>query len=154
MPDSNYAKIRFRARSTLVAESRVCSGCRTCETICSLVHEGRIDLAKSRIHLKSNAFKGSFIPLVCRQCADAPCYYACPEDAIRIDDKDGTVNILEDRCTGCRACESACPYQMIQFDEEKNSAYKCDFCKGDPQCVKWCPMNALGTSTFGGSIPK
>ena len=154
MVDKNYSKIHFRERKTLVVESKICAGCRTCETICSMTHEGVIDLEKSRIDLKSNAFKGSFIPLVCRQCADAPCYYACPEDAIHIQDGDGTVRIREEKCTGCRACEPACPYHMIRFNEEKNVAFKCDFCEGDPECVKWCPMNALGTAEFGGSIPK
>ena len=154
MVEANYSKIRFRKRKTLVVESKVCSGCRTCETICAITHEGCIDLEKSRIDLKSNAFKGSFIPRICRQCADAPCYYACPESAIQIADGDGTVRIIEEKCTGCRSCESACPYQMIRFDGKKDVAFKCDFCNGTPQCVAWCPMNALGTATFGGPIPK
>ena len=113
MVERNYSKIRFRKRKTLVAESKVCAGCRTCETICSLTHEGCIDLEKSRINLKSNAFRGSFIPLVCRQCADAPCYYACPEDAIRIEE-DRTI-ILEEKCIGCGLCVSTCPTESISM---------------------------------------
>jgi len=122
--------------------------------ICSLTHEGCVDPEKSRILLKSNAFKGSFIPVVCRHCSDAPCYYACPEDAIEIDAVDGTVKIREEKCTGCRSCETACPYKVIGFDTDRQKAFKCDLCGGDPQCVDWCPMNALGIVSFKGKIPK
>jgi Fe-S-cluster-containing hydrogenase component 2 len=58
MPDLNFSKIRFRDRNALTAEAKVCAGCRTCEVICSLTHQGCVDLEKSRILLKSNAFKG------------------------------------------------------------------------------------------------
>jgi Fe-S-cluster-containing hydrogenase component 2 len=37
---------------------------------------------------------------------------------------------------------------MIVFDEEQKKAFKCDFCGGNPQCVKICPMHALGIVSF------
>jgi len=149
-----FSKILFRERKTVSVDPKVCAGCRTCEVICSLSHVGSVDLERSRIYLRSNPFKGSFIPMVCHQCSDAPCYYACPESAIEIEACYGTVLINEERCNGCRACEEACPFKVIRFDEEKNRVFKCDFCDGDPECVKWCPMNALGITEFRGVIPK
>jgi carbon-monoxide dehydrogenase iron sulfur subunit len=149
-----FIDVHFRKRKALSANPKTCSGCRTCETICSLSHEGMVDLERSRIYIKANPFKGSFVPMVCHQCSDAPCYYACPESAIEIEGYNGTVVIHQEKCTGCHACEKACPFKVIRFDEERKKAFKCDFCHGDPECVKWCPVNALGTTQYGGEIPK
>ncbi len=153
-PSQELSKILFRKRRALSADSKVCAGCRTCEVICSLSHEGSVDLERSRIHIQSNPFKGSFIPMICHQCADAPCYEACPESAIEIQALSGSVSIREKRCTGCRACEKACPFHAIRFDPDKNRVFKCDLCHGNPACVDWCPVNALGITEFGGTIPK
>lgn len=152
--DLGFSEIHFRRRRSLSADAKVCSGCRTCEVICSLIHEGLVDTERSRILIKSNVFKGSFIPAFCHQCSDVPCYYACPESAIEIESLLGTVTIHEEKCTGCQTCQESCPFGAIHFDREKNKAFKCDFCQGDPECVKWCPTNALGTTQFGGEIPK
>jgi anaerobic carbon-monoxide dehydrogenase iron sulfur subunit len=122
--------------------------------ICSLSHEGSVDLERSRIRIKSNSFKGSFIPIICHQCADAPCHGACPESAIEIEAVSGLVSIREERCTGCRACEKACSFHAIRFDPDKKRVFKCDLCRGEPACVNWCPVNALGITEFGGTIPK
>ncbi len=147
-----FSEVHFRKRRALAADPKNCSGCRNCELICSLDHEGLIDPERARIFIKSNPLKGSFIPIVCRQCSDAPCFYTCPESAIEIDKVLGIVKIRRDRCTGCRACERICPYHVIRFDPEKNIAMKCDLCNGNPQCVKWCPVNALGVVEFGKGV--
>ena len=148
----SYTELHFRKRKSLSADSKVCAGCRTCEIICSLSHEGSIDIEKSRIIISSNSFKGSFTPRFCHQCSDFPCFYACPESAIRIDPDLGIVLIDEKKCVGCRECEKACPFKIIRYDEQKEKVFKCDFCNGDPECVRWCPVNALGIIKFGGDI--
>jgi carbon-monoxide dehydrogenase iron sulfur subunit len=153
-PRQEFSKILFRKRKTLSADPKVCAGCRTCEVICSLSHELSVDLERSRIYLRSDPFKGSFIPMICHQCADVPCYEACLESAIEIETVSGVVSIHEEKCTGCRACEEACPFKAIRFNQDKNRVFKCDLCRGDPECVNWCPMNALGITEFGGTIPK
>lgn len=152
--DLEFTEVHFRKRRALSADPKTCSGCRTCEVICSLSHEGSVDLERSRIFIKSNPFKGSYLPMVCHQCSDAPCYYACSESAIEIEGSNGTVVIDQEKCTGCRSCEEACPFKAIRFDAEKNKASKCDFCHGDPECVQWCPVNALGVTQFGGGVAK
>jgi Fe-S-cluster-containing hydrogenase component 2 len=148
--DREFSKIQFRKRTAVSGDPKVCAGCRTCEVICSLSHEGFVDPERSRLYIKSNAFKASYIPMVCHQCSDVPCYYACPESAIEIEERYGTALIDGERCTGCRACEEACPFRVIRFDLEKKKAFKCDLCQGNPECVRWCPMNALGITHFGG----
>lgn len=144
------SKIYFRHRKTVYANPSTCSGCRICQMICSLTHEDVIDFERSRILVRSNFFDGTSTIIVCHQCHDAPCYYACPESAIEFDHANGTVVINEERCNGCRLCEKACRYNAILFFEEDGKAYKCDFCEGNPECVNWCPMNSLGISVFGG----
>ena len=52
-------------------------------------------------------------------------------------------SINEELCSGCRVCESLCPYKAISFDEEKkvcgvNEA----LCKGCGACVAACPSGA------------
>ena len=116
--------------------------------------EGAVDLERSRIYVKANPFNGSFVPIVCHQCPDAPCYFACPESAIEIEGTLGAVLINEEKCTGCRLCGEACPFNVIRFREDTSKAFKCDLCQGDPECVKWCPMNALGITEFGGEVSK
>jgi len=143
-------KIYFRRRESLVANPQSCSGCRICQMICSLTHESAIDNERSRIQVTTNPFRGSSTIIFCRQCHDAPCYYACPESAIDLDQTNGAVVINQELCNGCRKCEEACPFNAILFSEGR--AYKCDLCGGDPECVKWCPMNSLGISVFGGGL--
>jgi len=152
--DLEFREIRFRKRKALIGDAKICSGCRTCEMICSLHHERVISPEQSRIYIKSNSFKGSYLPTYCHQCSDAPCFYACPESAIKIEKSNGTVLIDEEKCSGCRLCEEACTFRVIRFNHERNRPFKCDLCSGVPQCVDWCPMNALGVAEFGGEVPK
>jgi Fe-S-cluster-containing dehydrogenase component len=120
--------------------------------ICSLKHDDLIDLEMSRIRVISDSFRGVSKIIVCAQCHDAPCYYACPESAIEFNQSNGSVLINKERCNGCRSCEMACPYNAILFSFNDNKAYKCELCGGEPECVKWCPMNSLGVSIFGGEL--
>ena len=46
------------------------------------------------------------------------------------------------KCNGCGDCVTACPYGMIELDDE-NLAYKCDYCSGDPACIKECEPGAI-----------
>ncbi|MFP4170042.1 MAG: 4Fe-4S dicluster domain-containing protein [Methanomassiliicoccales archaeon] len=124
----------------LVSYPENCTGCRFCQTICSLYHEGVVNLEKARLRVERPNIMHD-IPLVCTQCItceDDCCVDACPEGAISL--QDGVVTVDEERCDGCMACVSACPYGVIWVDEV---AKKCDLCGGDPMCVKFCPTGAL-----------
>ena len=146
------SKILFRKRKTVIPNPESCSGCRICQMICSLTHEGAIDIEQSRIQVSSDPFKGISTIIVCSQCHNAPCYYACPESAIKFAQTNGSVVIDKERCNGCRLCEKACTFNAIQVSKKDHKAYKCDLCNGNPECVKWCPMNSLGTSMYGGEL--
>ena len=149
---TEQSRIFFRKRETVTANPDSCSGCSICQMICSLTHTGAIDIERSRISVTIDPFKGASEIVVCNQCHDAPCYYACPQSAIKFDQTNGTVVIAEKRCKGCRSCIDACPFNAILFSDEARKAYKCDLCGGNPECVRWCPMNSLGIAMFGGEL--
>ena len=68
---------------------------------------------------------------------------ACPVDAIVINAKTGSKDIIEDRCVGCKVCTIACPFGAINYDPDSGVVSKCDLCGGEPMCVEACPTTAL-----------
>lgn len=148
MTNLAFTAMNTRLRQSLVANPSACTGCRTCETACSLVKTGEISPDLARLHIDRDPFEGRFIPKVCHQCSIPYCLNACPVEAIGISERDGVVLINKEGCNGCGLCREACPYGMILLGEEEKKAAKCDLCGGNPQCVKACPMNALGIASF------
>ena len=126
-----------------------CIGCRSCELACALENDGIMATGSSRIAVITFMESGAYglpyhFPTTCRQCADAPCLAACPENAILRDRSSGNVlRIDAQRCTGCRLCIRACPYGAIGFDEKSRTARKCELCHGTPTCVSICPSGAI-----------
>lgn len=118
-----------------------CIGCRTCELVCSMAHEGAINSSKSRIHVRKEERYGFSYPVVCVQCADPECAKVCPVGAIQI--VAGTVPIDADVCIGCGKCVSACPIGAITLHPTTRKPIKCDLCGGSPQCIEWCPRMIL-----------
>ncbi|HET7699165.1 MAG TPA: NrfD/PsrC family molybdoenzyme membrane anchor subunit [Vicinamibacterales bacterium] len=85
-----------------------------------------------------------FFPVLCNQCADAPCVRICPTSAL-FKRRDGIVDLHGDSCIGCRACMEACPYDQLFIDPNTHTAEKCNFCANRvenkllPACVSVCP---------------
>jgi len=118
--------------------------------MCALYNEGIGGPVLSRIRLTGNSLTAEFGIHMCRQCLAPSCYEACPlkDEAMCIDESNGIKFINEDKCVGCKACISACPFipAEIMFNEEKNRPFKCDLCRGrdeGPICVEYCPVGAL-----------
>ncbi|MCX7944634.1 MAG: hypothetical protein N2746_09020 [Deltaproteobacteria bacterium] len=140
-----------KALKFLVYDPALCTGCGTCQVVCStLWNKGKASYEISRISVSRNPFgtnEDNYSPNVCLQCVDAPCVKACPLKAIKVDVKSGinTRVIDEARCKGLKKCIEACPYEekRIAFYKEQNKAIKCHLCNGNPQCVRWCPNGAL-----------
>lgn len=122
-----------------------CSGCRVCEMVCSLYHEGECNPSLSRIHVNRNLFDGNFTPEVCFQCVVPDCLLACPiEGAFCIDEHTGARIINKDKCPlGCDLCVDACKFKMVGFNEERQTVFKCDLCGGEPKCVEFCPSGII-----------
>ena len=127
-------------KKKLFIDKSICTGCRYCEAVCSLVHSHnhQVQPRRARIFIHQDLINGIFTPIVCKQCTKAPCVEACNFGAILIDPLLGIHTIDPQKCTGCMACLEACPFGAMFFDSEQNVAIMCDLCKGDPKCVKFC----------------
>jgi len=147
----------------VVADLERCTGCRTCEAICSARNhpvevDGRLmrglgdpQLSNMRVH---GFLPEVDVPVTCALCADAPCIAACPVEpdalgrrALFRRPRLHTIVNDPDRCIGCRSCASACASQrggVIVPDPRTGKPERtCTLCDGDPQCVLHCPYGAL-----------
>jgi carbon-monoxide dehydrogenase iron sulfur subunit len=123
-----------------------CIGCCVCEYACSMKHEDTYNPTKSRIRaIRLNSFVN--LAVACRLCEDSPCVAACPRDALRQSDERGNIIVDEDKCNGCGWCIEACDYGAIQLHPDTRKVFVCDLCDGEPQCVEWCPEEALDYTT-------
>jgi Fe-S-cluster-containing hydrogenase component 2 len=87
--------------------------------------------------------EGLYIPMTCQQCQDAPCLNVCPVKAISQDEGLGRVSVDYNTCIGCRSCVSVCPFGAMNFNATDRRVLKCDVCDGDPQCARFCEVQAV-----------
>lgn len=120
-----------------------CTGCRLCELVCAVKHDGISNPARSRIKVMKWEMEGLYIPMSCQQCQDAPCVNACPVKALSRDEGLSRVVVDYDVCIGCRTCVSVCPFGAMSFNTIDRKVFKCDLCEGDPQCVRFCDRKAV-----------
>jgi Fe-S-cluster-containing hydrogenase component 2 len=132
----------------LYAVKDLCVGCRICEVMCSLKHNGTGNPYRARLKItlpQGNAY--NFTPIICRHCKNPPpCMQACPVNAFYIDPNTEAAVIDSAKCISCMACVHACPFGAIQVGPDQREILKCDLCGGDPVCVKYCadrPENLL-----------
>ena len=58
-------------------------------------------------------------------------------------------SIDADRCSGCRICNTLCPYSAIVFHEDtKKSEVLTALCQGCGTCVAACPSAAISGAHF------
>jgi Fe-S-cluster-containing hydrogenase component 2 len=133
----------------IVHNPTICSGCRTCEIVCTTNKEGVGSSELSRMFWTKDIMNACITNIMtCKQCAGAECVASCPTKALHVDATTGARVIDADLCVGCQLCLYACPVEppRIRYDAAKNVCFKCDLCSGDPQCVKFCPTGALTAS--------
>jgi len=126
----------------LRGEFDLCTGCGACQLACSNRAAGGYSPRLARLTVLSENENLVNRPLVCTQCENPFCMHSCPFDAISKSEKSGVVLIDKETCTGCGNCITACPDNMIRFDNG-GKADKCDLCEGEPLCVKYCVPKAL-----------
>jgi carbon-monoxide dehydrogenase iron sulfur subunit len=138
---------RHQDRKFVVSNKETCSGCGVCEYVCSMVNEKTFNPDKSRIRVtRINLLTNMAIS--CRKCEDPLCVASCPKNALSQEENAGTIHVNEHACTGCGWCIGACPFGALNLHHNKKVAYVCNSCidvnnKDEPQCVQWCPKNAL-----------
>jgi len=132
----------------IVCDPEKCTGCRICELACSIAKEGTFAPLLSRIR---NVRIEPIVQMTisCRLCQDPPCVIACPRDALSQSPETGVILVDEDLCDGCGWCIEACPFGAIALHPAKKVVVICDLCQDleEPQCVKYCPKEALSLST-------
>ncbi len=127
----------------LVIDANKCTGCRLCEQVCSVMHEGSVNPHRARIKIMKWEIEGVVLPMVCQQCDEPPCRDICPMGAIEKNEDTGLVMVDYDKCIGCRMCISACPFGAMDYDLVGKKVMKCDLCGGEPQCVSFCDPAAV-----------
>ena len=149
-------------RLGLVFDQERCIGCEACTVACKNENEGSgywIQVETQNVSQKdipAGKFPNlemKFLPRLCNHCSNPPCVEVCPNDAL-VKRDDGPVVLHEDLCDGCQACNSACPYDIIIYNEEKNISEKCNLCvhridQGlEPFCVICCEGQAIHFGDF------
>lgn len=122
-----------------------CTGCRTCESVCSLNKWGECNPDRAAIRNIRTEENGlvSTIPVLCQQCENPICQAVCPANAISRNEITGAMVVNPNKCIGCRRCVYSCPFGGITVDPIMGVSSKCDLCGGDPKCVKFCSKGAL-----------
>ena len=133
-------------RKFIAADLEKCSGCGTCELICAIKRENQYNSRCSRIKILRN-YRLVNLAMTCRLCDDAPCVIACPQKCLVQSEKTGAILVDDNECDCCGLCMEVCPYGAISLHPEKETVLICDLCEGEPQCIEWCPEEALGLVT-------
>ncbi|MBN1163302.1 MAG: CoB--CoM heterodisulfide reductase iron-sulfur subunit A family protein, partial [Candidatus Krumholzibacteriota bacterium] len=107
----------------------------------------------------STATDGVFIAGACQSPKDIPDTVAQASAASsavlsmitreKIEIEAATAEVDEDKCSGCKLCNTLCPYMAVKYDEEKGvSVVNQALCKGCGTCVAGCPSNAISAKHF------
>ncbi len=129
----------------LVLNYDKCTGCRICETACSVHHGLGANPERAMVHIVKLEGEADVvsIPIICMRCEDAPCEAICPVGAIATNAATGARQVDKEKCIGCSACVYVCPFGAALLDRSVGNALICDLCDGDPLCARLCPFGAL-----------
>ena len=129
-----------------------CIGCGACQVACKDRHDLPAGLLYRRVDTIERNQRWFHWTDACHHCENAVCVKNCPTGAMHYRD-DGTVAADEKLCTGCGACEKACPYGAVKvacsIHTNTTAARKCTACPEEraagkkPACVMACPTGCL-----------
>jgi Fe-S-cluster-containing dehydrogenase component len=139
-----------RRNRCILFDPAKCTGCGTCEMICSTRNVARVAPASASVRVITDENRGRNLAVLCQHCRKPLCLEACPTRAIE-KGEDGIVRINDIFCVDCGLCTMACPEAAPLKDPVSLEIRKCDLCEGDPLCVRHCPEEAL-TWTRGKKI--
>ena len=139
-----------RRNKVILFDPAKCTGCGTCEMICSTRNVAKVAPASASVRVLTDEKLGKNFAVLCQHCRRPLCLEACPTRAIEKGD-DGIVRINDLFCTDCGLCTMACPEAAPLKDPGSQEIHKCDLCEGAPLCVKHCPESAL-TDTRGKAL--
>jgi benzoyl-CoA reductase subunit BamC len=126
-----------RKIKTIRINASKCTGCRSCEVICSAFHydSSLVNRERSRIRVIVDEENDSYVPIIAGPYTEAECP---ARYKLTIEGKE------YDECFFCR---SSCPSRDLFKEPDSGIPLKCDMCGEPPQdeplCVKWCMSDAL-----------
>jgi len=151
-------------RYGMIINSAECIGCYNCfltcqDEFCGNAYEGYSAAAPMQGHnwmqvtdIERGQYprvKVNYIPRTCMHCDDASCIKAAENNAV-YRRPDGIVVIDPVKARGQKHLVNACPYRVIEWNEEAQVPQKCNMCahaldKGEkePRCIESCPTNAM-----------
>lgn len=144
-------------RYAMVIDQSRCIGCMACVVACKREHNVPAEHYRTRV---VEMVTGEFPQLrselrseLCNHCSHAPCVTICPTGASHYQ-PDGTVQVNRRKCVGCKACITACPYDVRYINPKHGYVDKCSFCQNrladgkQPACVATC----IGKSRIFGDL--
>ena len=120
-----------------------CTGCHICEMVCTIHHEGVVNLDRAKIHITDNFDQSLYEPHICQLCDCPPCVDICPTGALHQEVETGVIKINDDLCNGCEQCVESCPIEAVRWSDQQQRLFVCDRCGGEPVCVEFCTTKAL-----------
>ncbi|MCL1876126.1 MAG: hypothetical protein FWF87_07730 [Synergistaceae bacterium] len=127
----------------LSIDRALCNACGACEICCSIRKTKSAGTDGARIRLMRPGGAEAAYVTFCQHCAESACVTACLKNIIEKNADTGTVTRRTEGCFACAACYVQCPVGAVTYDSAQNVYTTCDFCDGDPLCVKICPTGAL-----------
>jgi molybdopterin-containing oxidoreductase family iron-sulfur binding subunit len=169
-------------RYGMLLDLDTCSGCSACAMACKVENGTLHGSYWCKVLVKEEGkypnTKKKVLPVSCMHCQDAPCVDACPTGA-SFYHENGSVQIDNTKCIGCRSCITACPYgartynvkdpvtnpyfadaEMTLFEKAKAAKHpvgkvgKCNLCKDRVAEGKEpaCVMTCLNKCRFFGDL--
>ena len=137
----------------MAIDTRTCVGCSACVIACKTENDVPAGFVRDWITTETTGTFPNLSTVIqsqrCNHCEDAPCVAVCPTGASYYG-PGGTVQVDGDKCTGCKACIAACPYDARYIDPERGVADKCTFCMhriegghDTTACQTVCPTESI-----------
>jgi Fe-S-cluster-containing dehydrogenase component len=134
-------------RYAMVIDTQLCIGCGDCVVACKT--ENKLPAGLNRDWVVE-ATRGRYPDLTTENhCSHPTCVHTCPTGASHLWKDTNIVLVDAGKCTGCKACIAACPYDARMIMTPAGYVDKCTFChhrveRGqDPACVSSCPTHCM-----------
>ena len=96
-----------------------CTGCRLCELVCAVKHDGISNPARSRIRVMKWEMEGSVCSHGLPAMPGCALHERLPGEAISRNEELEPREVDYDMCIGCRTCVSVCPFGAMNYNAHR-----------------------------------